>query len=748
MDDIARQDDKADDLALDLLFNPARGGVSGRRAHRLVHFIEEDVRYRKDQIRWACRVLLGLDESPWKARDLLSGFAVRSGKSSAIDPKDLERHALLWSRIVPDSPEMRATVMHILGEKYRFVYAEILNIRRALLLDSDEVRAAYLRAYGTPIETLFATGKACGKPPECPADSTEQLLAMHAEWRFVAGEEAVTRRGEPIDHLYVVVSGRLRTEPSPDVLGVPLEYGPGDVLGDATILVGAAWKYTVYAARDSEVVSVPRDAVTRLLDSHPRQGLQLSQALIKRSTATSHKHQPSTLTIAAIPLDKDVDFPRFAERLASAMAVKGPTLRIDRRLVDDSVTAGASDAKPGDDLDGLVASWLSEKEANHRFVLYQADYEPSDWTDRCIRQADCVLLVAQAGTDPAIRPVEKRLNPRADVHLALLHPDAVERPSGTASWLAHRRPRLHHHVRLGVQEDMHRLARLLCGAAVTLVLGGGGARGFAHAGVLRALTEQGIQPDAVGGTSMGAVAAGLTALGWPPQDILNLGKRLTKQSLFDYTLPFVSLTAGRRLNAFLQSIFGEARIEDLWRPYYCVSTNLTKGGTVIHRTGPLWEAVRASTAIPGIFGPVIHNGEVLVDGAVLDNLPIRAMRGLCRSETVIAVRVGAPGGGFGTYRDPATLSGWQILWRRLSPLQEDPDVPSILTLLLRSVEVKDSISRGQPEPDEEADLLIQANTESVRLLDFSAYQILEEIGYRAASEALERHGCHRRTEDV
>ena len=188
----------------------------------------------------------------------------------------------------------------------------------------------------------------------------------------------------------------------------------------------------------------------------------------------------------------------------------------------------------------------------------------------------------------------------------------------------------------------------------------------------------------------------------------------------------------------MQSIFGEARIEDLWRPFYCVSTNLTKGGAMVHRTGPLWEAVRASVAIPGVFSPVLHHGEVLVDGAVLDNLPIRTMRQLCRSKTVIAVQVGAPGGGFGTFGDDATLSGWQILWRRLNPLQEDPEVPSIVSLLLRSVEVKDSVARGEPRPDEQADLLIHPNTESVSLFDFSAYRLLGELGYRAAIEALDR----------
>ena len=224
--------------------------------------------------------------------------------------------------------------------------------------------------------------------------------------------------------------------------------------------------------------------------------------------------------------------------------------------------------------------------------------------------------------------------------LVLLHPGTAQRPSGTAGWLAKRDLHAHHHVRLGDQTHMQRLARRLAGRALGLVLSGGGARGFAHVGVLRAMEELGIEIDLIGGTSMGALVGGQYARGLGLHESLELNRRFANpKQLFDYTLPLTSLMASRKLTRVMMGTYGDVRIEDLWRPFFCVSSNLTRAEAIIHRSGPLWEAVRASIAIPGIFTPILRGGDVLVDGGVMNNFPVDVMVRLCEGGPVIGSNV-------------------------------------------------------------------------------------------------------------
>src|SRR5205807_3469411 len=102
----------------------------------------------------------------------------------------------------------------------------------------------------------------------------------------------------------------------------------------------------------------------------------------------------------------------------------------------------------------------------------------------------------------------------------------------------------------------------------------------------------------------------------------------TARALFDYTLPLVSFFSSRKVTHMAFSTLGDVCIEDLWRPFYCVSTNLTRAQPVIHRQGPLWRSVRASLAMPGVFSPVVDGGDLLVDGGLMNNVPLDIMRDL------------------------------------------------------------------------------------------------------------------------
>jgi predicted acylesterase/phospholipase RssA len=289
--------------------------------------------------------------------------------------------------------------------------------------------------------------------------------------------------------------------------------------------------------------------------------------------------------------------------------------------------------------------------------------------------------------------------------------------------------------------DFNHLARMLIGRPTGLVLSGGGARGIAHLGVYQALLEAGIDIDLIGGTSMGALAAGTINLYGNPETMVGLAEKyFSSKMLHDYTLPVSSLLASKKVSQVLQSIFGETQIEDLWRPFFCISSNLTRSEMVIHRRGDLWKAVRASSAIPGIFAPVSYQGDILVDGGAMNHFPVDIMHAECEGGTVIAVNASPSKEGGPVWDFGPSISGWKVLWNKISPFGRREKVPSMFTTITRSTNVH-SKSRLQ-EMAELADVLIEPETGQYGVMEWSAHSGLIEIGYQAGKAKLLEHSIH------
>jgi NTE family protein/lysophospholipid hydrolase len=403
-----------------------------------------------------------------------------------------------------------------------------------------------------------------------------------------------------------------------------------------------------------------------------------------------------------------------------------------------------------------VAAWLQRQEQSHCYVIYEADDAWTPWTERCLRMADRVLLVGAGASAPAPTELDEPLARHGDsttTELVLLQADHISQPSGTAAWLDRYPAAGHHHVRLGRPADFDSFVRRVTGRGLGLVLGGGGARGFAHIGVFKALAECGVAVDLVGGTSMGAILSATFAMGLNYRDTLKLARQLASPlKLFDPTMPVVSFFASGKVTQVLQRIYGDAQIEDLWMPCFCVSSNLTHAVAMVHRRGPLWQAVRASMAIPGIFSPILADGDLLVDGCVLNNLPIDIMQRLNHNGPIIAVNVFPDVDLLRDYRFGPSVSGWQALATKLNPLGgRDRSAPLIFESLLRVLSLNDvhqaKTKRGF------ADVYIRPPVEQYNILDFGAYRQIADIGYRSAMEALGewpylRKGKHARFDTV
>lgn len=580
---------------------------------------------------------------------------------------------------------------------------------------------------------------------------TAQLAALLAEMNCLELKrgDILYRQGEGADRMFVVIFGRLRMV-ARDAEGAETvidEVGRGDTVGWKTMLTGDARSTTVYALRDSAVGTITRPVFENLSRQYPEVMTRLARIAFRRArhreAARGFAHTSRAMGFAVLPVGVprgDVPFTAFAARLASALAAGGTTLHLSSARLDGLMgRQGIAQVEEGDSWEPTLVAWLRHQEQNYNHVIYEADDGWTPWTARCLRMADRVLLVGQGASAPIATELDEPLARHGDptaTELVLLQPDDIGRPSGTGRWLNRYAAAAHHHVRLGRAADFDSCVRRVTGRGLGLVLGGGGARGFAHIGVFRALEEYGVDVDLVGGTSIGAILSATFAMGLDYRDNLKLARQVASPfKLFDPTMPVVSFFASRKITQMLKRIFGDTQIEDLWMPFFCVSSNLTHAVAMVHRRGSLWQAARASMAIPGIFSPILAEGDLLVDGCVLNNLPIDVTQRLNHDGPIIAVNVFPDVDLLRDYDFGPSISGWRALASKLNPLQQhDNDAPLIFESLMRVLALNDvhqaKTKRGF------ADVYIRPPVEKFHILDFGAYPQIADIGYKSAREAL------------
>lgn len=567
-------------------------------------------------------------------------------------------------------------------------------------------------------------------------------FSAEVEWVSLRAGDWLFREGDPGDSAYAVISGRLRAvRERKDGERLFNEIGQGETVGEMALLSDASRSASVYAVRDTQLAKLGAKAFEALTERHPVALRRIAGFVVerlRRHGGEGNARPPGGIALAVLGAHPGIDLVGFARRLAVALATLGSVEHVDRSRVDAALgRRGSADAADPDPAGMRLVRWLNERDALSNFVLYQADPGWSAWTQRVARHADRVLMVASAADGPALAPLEERCeelwrNTRgADPTLVLLHAPGTQ-PKATAEWLARRSVRQHFHVREGMIADVERVARCVTGRGIGLVLGGGGARGFAHLGMLQACEEAGVPIDRIGGTSIGSIIGALPAQGLDAKQARDRCRQHIS-SLYDPTLPLVSILAGRRIGQRLAAVLGEVAIEDLWLPYFCVATNLSRAEAVIHRSGPLFRAVRSSVSLPGILPPVTLAGEVHVDGGLLNNLPIDVMQGLS-SGPVLAVDV-SPDVDLRTGGDLASeLSGWRALWQRLRPFGPRIDLPYISSVLMRSALVASVVSDRERQAAKSASLYLKMPVDEWGLLEFEKLEAIADRGYSAAAE--------------
>ena len=570
-------------------------------------------------------------------------------------------------------------------------------------------------------------------------------------WRRLADGESLFRQGEIGHSMFIVVNGRLQMVLEADdgegerVIG---EVVAGETVGEFALLTDDVRSATIYATRDTDLVEITRPVFEEFTRDHPLAMSEIARIIVmrqKRAIRVVSNELPATLTFAILPAGKTgPNLEAFSRRLGEALSLFGPTAVFSSDALDAAYgKPGMAQLEPDEPLSLALNSWLQEKENQYRHILFVADREWSNWTRRCLAQSDQLLLIGEAADDPGPNPLETYCHPRSHKELVLLQSDQTAEPSGTLAWLEGRNVATHHHVRWSDAGQWERLARRLTGNAVGMVFSGGAARGMAHIGVIRALFEVGQPVDYIGGASMGAFVGGAWATGLTPEEGMALAARLANpDNMIDRTLPYTAVMASKKVTHVIRTVMGERQIEDLWRPFFCVSTNLSTATPVIHDRGSLWRAVRSSIALPGIFTPILNDkNEVLVDGGVMNNFPLDIMASRAKFGLLIGSNVSPRREEPSPYQLGESLSGWEVLRSRVNPFSKPLRVPTLPGIMLRTVEVNSLYHRREAERF--ADILIEPNTRGFNFLDFAAYEALERIGYetgRAALAAWQRAG--------
>lgn len=560
--------------------------------------------------------------------------------------------------------------------------------------------------------------------PDIPADSALTRLFRQAKtreaaiWFSLPGGQKLYAAGDPADRLYILRTGRLgafRHEEGqePLFLGV---IRPGEPAGEMALVAEVPHSADVVALRDSEVIALPRDVFLEACQTDASVMTELARLMILRTRQAATRGpmgEPSVFGF--VTLGQPGAIRPTIERLEREIAALGYTV----------TTVGVEAA-------GAPIEWFSEVERTHDFVLYVAEGPDGGWRQVVARQVDRLFRVGRGDKGPPREPprTTSPLQAQQLVDLILLQPAGTARPSGSAAWLdATGAARLFHLRRGG--DDLRRLARVLTGQSVGLVLSGGGARAYAHIGALKALRERGVPIDFVGGVSMGAIVAAGAAMGW---DEAEMDERIRAafvrtSPLDDIALPLLAMTSGVKVSERLAQHFGEAHIEDLWLPFFCLSSNLTTGAYQLHRRGLLRQALRASISLPGVLPPATDGQNVLVDGAVMKNYPADIMRA-AQLGPIVGVDVTASRSI--TAEDVARPSS---VWRWIRSGQWR-NGPPIVSLLMRTATV--STGRDLAAAREATDVLVLPDVAGIEIRDWAAYDVAVEAGYRATLEALDK----------
>lgn len=559
-------------------------------------------------------------------------------------------------------------------------------------------------------------------------------LASSLQLIEVDGGSSVLKEGEDSDSMFILVRGRLRvSRVGKD--GEKILYNevlPGDCIGETGMILGQSRTADIIAMRDSELGVLYDEQYKALIRKHP---VELNRAFshaiyrhLRHDRRVIERRRAETFLV--VPVHEHVDIKHFMRSFQKAFGALGKT-QIFQAKADGFYDINAN----------LVD--LDKAESEYDFLLLEGQCGSGLELKNSLHHADQMVIVADGTQHSSVTALEKELEKEQGFelirrHLALVYPPSQQFCSDRLEWNQHRNAERVYPVKLGCIDDFSRLCRFLLGKAVGVVFGGGGAKGFAHLGVIKAFEESNVPLDIIGGNSMGALIGASYVAGIPRE---NIHKEILKYSKggMKLTFPLVSLMSNKNLKqAFIEAL-GDVDIQRLWTPYFAAACNLTTAETTVLSEGPLWQAVLASNSPAGLFPPVVIDGQLLVDGAILENVPVQAMRQRLSTPNerrrgngaVIAIDVDTKEP-FGVDKSVNTLSAWNKL---KSHFENAQSLPGIVDILMQVAHIGGLAQRQRTKFS--ADMYFEPTLNQFSMMDYKRAEDIIEIGYNFTMEQIE-----------
>lgn len=551
-------------------------------------------------------------------------------------------------------------------------------------------------------------------------------------------------QGDASNYLYLLMSGRLSISlftVSGDIKTISF-VEPGQTVGELGPLSNEPRTFTAKAIQKSTLLRLSKKNFAKLCQNHP----EITFSVIERTQETIRFFATEKIRrhIAIVAAHKDILLGNFSKSLAKYANKLSTILFMSDCDLEEN---------PDTDLESKLENIINEIDKSKkpkRKLLYLLSSIDSRLAKLCLKKLDAIYILAPHETKPHIDDKllailkSHKWRDKIIPDLILLHPKKAEFPKNTNKWLALTEFNLHHQVREGHRNDYARLLRFVRGKAVGLVLGGGGTRGFAHLGAIKALREAKVPIDMIGGTSVGAIVAAFYAINSSFEMACDQFDNLVKESRNtvswrNLTWPTISLFNAKKFTVAQKNAFDEILIENMWLPYFCVSCNFSQRKQEIHRRGLLWEKIRSTSSIPGLIPPMVINGKLHFDGGLLNNLPVDIMREFIgKHGKIVAVELVQDAPGEKKYHFPPILTLSDILLSKLKIRNNPYKFPPFIDTFLKAFLMGSSLKSVQNATL--ANLYININLEKYSILHSSDKLAKEvfEIGYKTASEEISK----------
>lgn len=561
----------------------------------------------------------------------------------------------------------------------------------------------------------------------------EQLEFIIASANLIELAEGMLlfRKGDPSDSLYVVLKGQLSatlTTETGEVKSIGL-IQEGETVGELGVLSSKSRASTVYTASQVQLLHFPKDAFINITKQYPSVMSSMIQFLVSRSQGLIEQLDDTQKNNYTLVVYNEYT-PQIEHFVAKLKGHSSNNLGI--YCIEESHA----------ELNHTIRESMNDHSAHHHHLLYFINHHNSTWVEACLKKINSIYVISQHHDDEkklmaSLEKILQQDTKRQKIEIYLIRIHNTGSVAHQEASLTHNQFARAHHVRLDFDADYQRILRYISGTPVGLVLGGGGVKGWAHFGVIKALKELSIPIDMIGGSSSGAIAAACYAASENEQEAMDRFVHVMKHirspmKIKNLTWPIISLFSGKTGTNAIKKVFETKCIEDLLIPFFCISANLSNREETVHLKGVLWERIRASIAIPGILPPVVLDHMIHVDGGVVNNLPVDRMRLLLgKNSKIISVTLNKTQQ-VEKYSFPPILTPLEMFKYKIGWSQKKYKFPTFSNCFLQAL-LMGSLAK-ELRNRQESDILIAPDASGYNMLGISELeeQQLMQLGYNEA----------------